>query len=90
MPSTTLTPGKEYLAHLDSKKRIVVRTATHEVYRVREYPDGHLVLIPCQVVTSPKIKKETLAQIERSIANLKANKVSEPIDIKSALKLYAK
>ena len=33
----------------------------------------------------PSLRKETLAQIERSIANLKAGKVSGPIDVKAAL-----
>lgn len=88
MPTATLTPEKEYVAHVDSKRRMVVRNGTHTVYRVLEYHDGHMVLIPCEIVPSPKIKKGTLAQIERSIVNLKKGKVSEPVDIKAALKLY--
>ena len=78
----------EYTAHVDSKKRVVVRAPTRSVYRVREYADGHLVLIPCDLVPSPSLRKETLAQIERSIANLKAGKVSGPIDVKAAIKLF--
>ncbi len=90
MPAATITPRKEYIAHLDSKKRIVVRSSTHTVYKVREYPDGHMVFIPCEIKPSTKIKKTTLAQIERSIANLKSRKVSGPVDLKAALKLYRK
>ena len=82
------TLKEEYTAYLDSKKRVVVRKPTHTVYHVQEYTDGHLVLIPCEIVPSEKIEKGTLAQIERSVANLKARKVSEPVDIKAALKLY--
>ena len=90
MPTVTIAPQKEYIAHLDSKKRIVVRDATHTIYKVREYSDGHMVFIPCEIKPSSKIKKTTLAQIERSISNLKARKVSGPVDVKSALKLYRK
>ncbi len=90
MPQITIRPQNEYIAHVDSKKRVVVRSGAHSVYRVREYPDGHLVFMPCEITPSRKIKQETVRQIERSLANLKRGRVSEAIDISAAIKLFRK
>lgn len=91
MPQTIAKPKNEYIAHTDSKKRIVVRSSPpHGYYIVREYSDGHVVFTPCEVTPSPKIKASTLQQIERSIANLKAGKTSEPVNVNNALKLFRK
>ncbi len=90
MPSTIVRPQNEYIAHVDSKKRVVVRSSTHSVYRVREYADGHIVFIPCEITPSRKVKAETLRQIEKSIGNLKAGKVSKAVDVNAAFKLFRK
>lgn len=88
-PSATMLK-EEYVAHVDSKKRVVIRSASHKVYRVRTYPDGHIVFIPCEIKPSPKLKKETLAPIERSIAKRKNWKLHKAVDIKVAVKRISK
>lgn len=91
MPQTVARPQNEYVAHTDSKKRIVVRSSTpNGYYIVKEYSDGHIVFTPCDIAPSKKIKAGTLAQIERSIANFKKGKVSDPVDVNAALKLFRK
>ena len=36
----TMNSGTEYLAHLDSRKRITLRRPKHEFYHVRMYDNG--------------------------------------------------
>lgn len=43
-----------------------------------------MLVSPQKLVDDPPISAETLSQIKRSIGNLKAGKVSGPIDIKAA------
>lgn len=75
---------KEYIAHLDNKNRFAVRGATTRHYAVSVFDDGHMLLSPRKLVEEEPISEATLAQIERSISNMKSGKVSAPIDIQSA------
>jgi len=79
---------KEYVAHLDGKNRFTLRGAKTKLYRVRVFDDGHCLLSPQKLVDDPPISAKTMRQIERSIGNLKVGKVSGPIDIKAARKLF--
>ena len=37
---------KDYVAHLDNKKRITLRGATYHYYNVKEYGNGCIILEP--------------------------------------------
>jgi len=77
---------KQYTVHLDDKNRFAVRGAKTRHFRVKMFPDGHILLSPQKLVADPPISMETIRQIERSVSNLKAGKASGPIDIKAARK----
>jgi hypothetical protein len=72
---------KAYSARLDSKKRIVLRNAEYEYYEVEERENGSFVLKPKVLVDPDSISLGTLKMMDRSIRNLKAGKVSSPIDL---------
>ncbi len=72
---------KNYTAHIDSKKRVTLRGASYEYYNVQEYENGCIVLEPRVLTVPESISAKTLADMDASIANFKANKVSEPIDL---------
>ena len=72
---------KEYLAKVDSKKRISVRGATFDHYQVKEYDDGRIVLFPRVIVDPFQVSEKTLKVIDESVANFKKGIVSPPIDL---------
>jgi len=72
--------AKTYDAKLDSKRRLVLRSARFEHYHVHEREDGSLILTPKVLVDAP-LSRETLKLIETSVKNLKKGKASPPIDI---------
>jgi hypothetical protein len=71
---------KTYDAKLDSKRRLVLRSAKYDHYHVYEREDGSLILTPKILVDAP-LSKETLKLVERSVKNLKKGKASAPVDI---------
>lgn len=77
---------KQYSVHLDDKNRFAVRGAITRHFRVKMFPDGHILLSPQKLVAYPPISAETIRQIERSVSNMQAGKASGPIDIKAARK----
>ena len=74
---------KEYEAKLDSKHRITIRGSDYQYFRVKQYGDGHLELLPRVLVDPKEISKNTLQMMDKSIENLKKGKVSEAIDLDS-------
>ncbi len=72
---------KNYTAHIDSKKRITLRGADFEYYNVREYENGCIMLEPRVLAVPKSISAKTLADMDAAVANFKANKVSDPIDL---------
>lgn len=74
---------KEYEAKLDSKHRITIRGSEFQYFRVKQYGDGHLELLPRVLVDPKEISKNTLQMMDESIKNLKNGKVSETIDLDS-------
>jgi hypothetical protein len=72
---------KEYEAKLDSKHRITIRGSDYQYFQVKQFGDGHLELLPRVLVDPKEISKNTLQMMDKSIDNLKNNKVSEPIDL---------
>ena len=74
-------PLKEYDAPLDSKKRVVLRGAKHQYFRVAHYPNGVILLKP-RVFKDAPVSAKTLRCIEKSLASMKAGKRSKPEDLK--------
>lgn len=72
---------KDYVVHIDSKKRVTLRGAAYQYYNVREYDNGCIMLEPRELVVPASISARTLADMDRSIANFKAGTVSEEIDL---------
>lgn len=86
----TSATKNEYSVHLDNKNRFVIRGAKTKYWVVKEFSEGHLLLSPQKLVEDPPISKEVLAQIDRSVANMRQGNVFGPIDISAARRLLAK
>ena len=72
---------KDYMVHLDSKKRVTLRGAAFQYYNVREYQNGCIILEPRELVVPESISEKTLKDMDRAVANFKAGNVSEAIDL---------
>lgn len=70
-----------YNAHLDSKRRLTLRGASHEYYNVKEYDNGFILLEPRELVVPAEISVNTLKMMDRSVKNMTAGNVSEAIDL---------
>ena len=75
------TTVREYDAKLDSKHRLTIRSTNFEYYHVQEMDDGVIVLEPRELTAPFQISANTLAMMDASVNNLKAGKVSAPIDL---------
>ena len=72
---------KDYVAHLDNKKRITLRGATYQYYNVKEYGNGCIILKPRELSVSKSILSRTLADMDRAVSNFKRGDVSSAIDL---------
>jgi hypothetical protein len=72
---------KEYDAKLDNKKRLTIRGAKYDHYKVRELSGGKIELSPQVLIEADHLSENTFKMLEKSVANLKKGKVSEPIDL---------
>lgn len=72
---------KEYDAHLDSKNRVTLRGAQYEYYNVKELDNGCYILEPRELRAPKEISATTLRDMDRAVANFKAGKVSDNIDL---------
>ncbi len=72
---------KDYVAHLDNKKRITLRGATYQYYNVKEYGNGCIILEPRELVVPESISTSTLADMDRAVSNFKRGDVSLAIDL---------
>lgn len=72
---------KDYVAHLDNKKRITLRGAIYEYYNVKEYGNGCIILEPRELTVPQSISARTLADMDRAISNYKRGEVSTAIDL---------
>ena len=52
---------KEYVAHLDNKKRITLRGVAYQYYNVKEYGNGCIILEPRELAVPESISARTLA-----------------------------
>ena len=77
----TMNSCSEYLAHLDSRKRITLRRPKHEFYQVRMYDNGCILLEP-RVMTPPEtLSERSLKAMDEAVRNLDSGLVSAPIDL---------
>lgn len=72
---------KDYVAHLDNKKRITLRGATYHYYNVKEYGNGCIILEPRELSVPKSISARTLADMDRAVSNFKCGDVSTAIDL---------
>ncbi len=72
---------KEYEAKIDSKNRITIRGSEYQYFKVRQYGDGHLELLPRILIDPNEISRNTLEMMDKSVENLRNGKVSEPINL---------
>lgn len=70
-----------YNSKIDSKNRITLRKARFDYYNVQEFDDGKIVLEPRVLVPPFEVSKKTLKMMDKSVTNLKKNKVSDPIKL---------
>jgi len=72
----------QYVAHLDTKKRLTIRGTIAQFFAVKIYSDGHVLLEPRVLVAPEMISKRSLKMMDQSVSNLKKQKVSQVIDLK--------
>lgn len=72
---------KDYIAHIDSKKRLTLRGSKYDYYKVKEYDNGYVVLEPRELVKPREISKESLKEMDTAVLNFKKGKVSDPVDL---------
>lgn len=72
---------REYDAHVDSKKRLTLRSALYEYYHVSELADGRIVLEPRELTVPFSVSANTLKMMDTAVENFKAGKVSEEINL---------
>ena len=66
---------------MDAKKRLLIRGAKYQFYKVKEYENGCVLLEPRELVAPIEISKKTLESMDRAIENVKVEKVSETVDL---------
>ena len=72
---------REYDARLDAKKRLTLRGVDFDYYHVTILPDHRIILEP-RVLTAPfELSANTLKMMDESVQNMKAGKVSAPLDL---------
>ena len=72
---------REYDAKLDSKRRLTLRGSPFDYYHVAEMKNGTIVLEPRELTEPFQISANTLAMIDRSVANMKQGIVGESVDL---------
>lgn len=72
---------REYDAKLDSKKRLTLRGSPFAYYHVAEMKNGTIVLEPRELTEPFQISANTLAMIDKSVANMKQGIVGESVDL---------
>ena len=72
---------KDYIAHLDSKKRITLRGALYQYYNVKEYGNGWIVLEPRELTVPESLSVKTVADMDSAVKNYKSGKVSSIVDL---------
>jgi len=61
---------KNYIAHIDSKKRITLKEASHEYYNVKVCENGCIILAPLDQAPSVQISERTLRDMDQAIETI--------------------
>ncbi len=72
---------RDYIVHIDNKKRVTLRGAIYQYYNVKEFENGCIMLEPRELVVPDTISSKALEDMDQAITNFKMNKVSEPVDL---------
>ncbi|MDO4197809.1 MAG: hypothetical protein Q4D13_02315 [Erysipelotrichaceae bacterium] len=72
---------KSYVAKVDSKKRVTLKSTLFDYYQVEEFADGKLLLSPRQLTEPFTVSENTLSMMDSAMENYKEGKVSEKIDL---------
>lgn len=72
---------KEYVAHLDNKKRITLRGAVYQYYIVKEHKNGCILLEPRELTAPKSISAKILSEMDEAIKNFNNGNVSSVIDL---------
>ena len=72
---------KDYTVHIDNKKRVTLRGATYQYYKVREFENGCIILEPRELKIPESISAKTLDDMDKAIENFKIGAVSSAIDL---------
>lgn len=75
------TAIREYDAKLDTKRRLTLRNANFDYYHVQEMDDGTIILEPRELTVPFQISVNTLSMMDKAVENMRAGKVSAPIDL---------
>ena len=76
---------KDYVAHLDNKKRITLRGAAYQYYNVKEYRNGCIILEPRELAVPESISARTLA--DPGYPNLQTHEI-EPLSRRYGMKVW--
>ena len=79
----TATPPKEYDARVDAKKRVTIRGAGHQYFRVVHRKDGTILLKPRVLQDAVAVSARTLRAMDAAMKNLRAGKRSKPADLQT-------
>lgn len=77
----TATAPKEYDARVDAKKRVTIRGAGHQYFRVVHRKDGTILLKPRVLQDAVAVSARTLHAMDAAMKNLRAGKRSKPADL---------
>jgi hypothetical protein len=83
-PEKLLAAPEVYRAKVDSKRRIVLRSAKYEYYNVYEREDGSMLMTP-QVIADVPLSADTLKMIDSAVKNMKRGITSKRIDLDAYL-----
>lgn len=76
-----MTEVKDYTVHIDNKKRITLRGALYQYYKVREFDNGCIILEPRELKVPDSISAKTLEEMDKIVDNFKKGIVSEEVDL---------
>ena len=68
---------KDYVAHLDNKKRITLRGAAYQYYNVKEYGNGCIILEPRELAVPESISARTLADMDHDDLICRKSKIQK-------------
>jgi hypothetical protein len=72
---------RDYIVHIDNKKRVTLRGAAYQYYNVKEFKNGCIMLEPRELIVPDSISPKTLEDMDKAIENFKSGMVSEPINL---------